>query len=251
MTYIAIPKLDLWCRIRLRGTLSFNPTSLFSGNTGGWWDASDSTTTFQDTAGTVPAVANNDPVARINDKSGNGNNLLQATAGKRPILKTSGGLWWLEFDGVSMSLTASFTYNDPANRIHAIQVIAWTINKYVLDGVNVNNCAILMDTVTPQLSCFAGLVAPSTTDCTVGVNHVLSNVANGASSNIAVDNIAPTSGNSGAGTVKGGVSLGAAGNDTSFSNIRFYAGIDIGRVLTAGESASCRTFFGAKAGLSL
>lgn len=54
-----------------------------------WWDFSDTTTLFQDTAATTPATANNDPVGRVNDKSSNGRNLTQATAGARPLLKTS------------------------------------------------------------------------------------------------------------------------------------------------------------------
>jgi hypothetical protein len=58
-------------------------------------DSSDATTLFQDEAGTVPAVADTDPVGRWNDKSDNGWHLLSpdGVAGgndtNRPALRTN------------------------------------------------------------------------------------------------------------------------------------------------------------------
>jgi hypothetical protein len=47
-------------------------------------------------------VANDgDPVGYIEDSSGNGHDVHQTTAGKRPIFKTSGGLNWFEGDGAT------------------------------------------------------------------------------------------------------------------------------------------------------
>lgn len=64
----------------------FNPLSLFaSGEQGAWYDPSDLSTMFQDTAGTTPVTATGQTVARINDKSGRGNHATQATAASRPI----------------------------------------------------------------------------------------------------------------------------------------------------------------------
>jgi len=57
-------------------------------------------TMFQDSAGTTPVTTDGDPVGKILDKSGRGNHASQATAAKRPLYKTSGGLHWLQFDGV-------------------------------------------------------------------------------------------------------------------------------------------------------
>lgn len=56
-------------------------TQLFSveGLDGAWFDFTDTSTLWQDTAGTTPATANLDPVARADDQSGNGHNLTQAT----------------------------------------------------------------------------------------------------------------------------------------------------------------------------
>jgi len=69
----------------------FGVSNLFAGGTyGGWWDAGDIATLFQDSAGTIPVTADGDPVGRITDKSGNGKHLIQATAGSRPLYKIDG-----------------------------------------------------------------------------------------------------------------------------------------------------------------
>jgi len=85
---------------RRGGGAAFDPASLFlSGELGFWYDPSDLTTMFQDTAGTVPVTAAGQLVARINDKSGRGANGTQATEARRPILRQdAAGNHYLEFD---------------------------------------------------------------------------------------------------------------------------------------------------------
>lgn len=86
----------------------FSPSQLFGPTTKGmWFDPSDLTTMFQNSNGTTPVTADGDPVGYIADKSGRGNHFIQATAGKRPLYKTSGGLSWLDFDGVDDALACA------------------------------------------------------------------------------------------------------------------------------------------------
>lgn len=93
--------LDLAPDIGIGSGRRFSPASLFAASEpGGWWDPSDLTTLFQDTAGTVPVTAAGQSVARVNDKSGRGNNLTQSTAGNRPTYQVDGtGRGHLLFDG--------------------------------------------------------------------------------------------------------------------------------------------------------
>jgi D-alanyl-D-alanine carboxypeptidase len=79
------------------------------GVSGAWLDPSDMSTLYQDAAGTTPVTAADQPVGRIEDKSGNGNHATQSTASRRPILRTDGTLWWLEFDGTDDFLTFGAT----------------------------------------------------------------------------------------------------------------------------------------------
>jgi hypothetical protein len=76
------------------------PASLFaSGEQGGWYDPSDLSSMFQDSAGTTPAAVGQ-PVGLIRDGSGRGNDLTQPAAASRPVLRQdAGGRHYLEFDG--------------------------------------------------------------------------------------------------------------------------------------------------------
>jgi hypothetical protein len=71
-----------------RSASRFTPSRLFSaGEQGAWFDPSDFSTMFQDSAGSTPVTAVEQPVGRINDKSGRGNNATQGTAAARPTLR--------------------------------------------------------------------------------------------------------------------------------------------------------------------
>jgi hypothetical protein len=89
------------------GSPSFSPADI--AGLALWLDASDAATLFQDAAGTTPAVADNDPVGRWADKSGNGRHVTQATAGSRGTLKTAvqNGRGVVRFDGTADHLTSS------------------------------------------------------------------------------------------------------------------------------------------------
>lgn len=73
---------------------------------GAWYDPSDFSTLFQDSAGTTPVTVVQQALGRVNDKSGRGNNATQATAASRSILRQDvGGSYYLEFDGIDDGLT--------------------------------------------------------------------------------------------------------------------------------------------------
>lgn len=73
----------------------------FASEPGVWYDPSDLSTLFQDSAGTVPVTAVEQPVGLILDKSGRGNHAFQATATSRPVLQQdASGRYYLSFDGV-------------------------------------------------------------------------------------------------------------------------------------------------------
>lgn len=80
------------------GGAPFDPSDL---TLTAWWDISDLSTLWQDTAGTTAVTADGQSVARVDDKSGGGLNWLQSTSGNRPLYKTDGSLHWLLFDGVN------------------------------------------------------------------------------------------------------------------------------------------------------
>lgn len=99
----------------------FSPGGLFTGGSvGAWYDPSDISTLFQDSAGTIPVTADGDPVGKILDKSGNGKHLIQGTSASRPVYKIDGStgkpyLWtndsdaWMSVGGFDLSGTENAT----------------------------------------------------------------------------------------------------------------------------------------------
>ena len=66
----------------------FWPSNLFLGGIpGAWYDPTDLSTMFQDSTGTTPVTAVEQPVGLILDKSGNANHATQATAASRPTYR--------------------------------------------------------------------------------------------------------------------------------------------------------------------
>lgn len=91
-----------------RSDASWTPLLLFTGGArGGWWDPSDLSTLFQDTAGTVPVTAPGQAVALFRDKSGNGNDLTQTSPAARPVLQNDGINNYLQFSGNQYLLRAA------------------------------------------------------------------------------------------------------------------------------------------------
>ncbi len=86
-----------------------------NGEQGAWYDPSDFSTMFQDSAGTTPVTATGQPVGRLLDKSGRGNHQTQATAAARPVLQQDAqGFYYLDFDGVDdgMNCVVNFSATD-------------------------------------------------------------------------------------------------------------------------------------------
>lgn len=101
----------------------WSPRILFAaGEQGAWYDLSDTSTVWGDIARTSPAAAG-DTVAVVDDKSGRGNNMVQATVSKQPIYQIDGtGRPYLEFDGTddSMQTTAFAAGSNAAQSVMGI-----------------------------------------------------------------------------------------------------------------------------------
>lgn len=91
-----------------------------------FFDPSRSETMFQDEAGANPVSANAQPLGRWGDLSGNGHDLVQATATARPAYRTDGVLHWVEMDGVDDALATLPVFNvqNPVTLILGYQMIS-------------------------------------------------------------------------------------------------------------------------------
>lgn len=109
----------------VRGAFTqFLPSSLFGASDQGYWyDNQDLTTMFQDTAGTVPVTAVEQPVGLQLDKSGKGNHrIAPGPTPSRPILRQdANGIYYLDTDGVDdwmrTAATVDFSGSDKVTLI--------------------------------------------------------------------------------------------------------------------------------------
>lgn len=92
------------------------------------WDPTVSGSLWQDTSAAT-AAGDGDPLGRIDDQSGNGNNALQTTSTKRPLLDIIDGKPWIVCDGVDDGMT--FTNVKPA-MVAAVYYIATAGNNWSL-----------------------------------------------------------------------------------------------------------------------
>lgn len=80
----------------------FSPSQLFAGGeVGCFYNFTDTSSLWQDVSATTQADTNGDLVARADDLSGNGANLLQPTSPNRPVFESGSGV---SFDGSNDTL---------------------------------------------------------------------------------------------------------------------------------------------------
>jgi hypothetical protein len=107
--------------------LEWSPRTLFAaGEQGVWYDPSDRATLWQNVAGTIPVTAPGQLVARVDDKSGQGNHLLQSAAAAMPVYQVdASGRPHLQFDGVDDRMQAVAF----AARANAAQCVAGVLRS--------------------------------------------------------------------------------------------------------------------------
>ena len=234
---------------RLSGVLGFNPASLFAnGEEGAWYDPSDSSTVWQDAAGTTPAGVG-DPVGRIDDKSGNGNHATQSTPTARPTLQVSGGLYYLDFDGTDdlMATTFASAQAQPNTISAAIKFDQGSRNEYVADGIGSDRNGIYKP--TDKLFIYAG---SNVSDPSVaGTSEIVfTGHFNTTSSVLRVDGTQVATGDAGV-LNWGGITLASNRIASNWMDGRIYGFIGVNRTLTAGEIDGVESYLAAKSGATL
>ena len=153
-----------------------------------------------------------DLVSSWGDKSGNGNDLVQATETNKPTWNSNGVL----FDGVDNFMKAvAFTLIQPEFIYIVFKQVTWTSNARVFDGNSGNSGTLVQNGTTPNLNAYAGAFSTASTDLTLDTYGIVRVLFNGASSTFQVNDNAQTTGNFGAANM-GGFQLGFS---LAYSNI--------------------------------
>ena len=223
--------------------IAWTPRALFAaGEDGFWLDPSDLSTLWQDTSGTTPAAVG-DPVGRIDDKSGNGNNAIQGTAANRPILRQDAdGAYYLEFDGSNDRLVVT---NAMGTQVFACVPMLVTGGgvKVFYDGItsghrmslfrdgNFYYAMLKSGPVSVPLNALVGATKENTMAQFDGTSSRFDSM-NASVSGVAFSTTdSPT-----------GVTIGSAFDGTFAGALRVYGAIFVCRVATSGERSSANAW---------
>jgi hypothetical protein len=217
---------------------AFTPASISSATKLGWWKADAGL--FQNTALTIPAVADGDPVGGWADQFGS-NALIQATAGKRGALKLNiqNGLPVVRFNPassqqISVNLLSQGTQAQPYSYFFAFRMRSTgNIVNIFLCNSDASNPYFSV-TSAPAWDVFCG-----TADRSFGTSdtnfHIMSFEMNGALSKWRVDGVpeAQISATPGANSIDG-INLASIGGGTPTN----FSDCDFGEVILLGGTAS-------------
>jgi hypothetical protein len=166
----------------------------------------------------VGITATGGAVSEWADQSGNGRNLFQLTASRRPSLVQDLSILW---NGTSHFLkTPAFTLAQPETIYLLMKQVTWTGGDYIFDGNATNTGAMRQVSSTPRIDLFGGGSSADNANLPVDTWGVVTGQINGASSITMVNNLLTTSSGDIVGDMNG-FTLGASGNGTGqFSNIQ-------------------------------
>ena len=195
---------------------------------------------------------NGDPVTTWLDQSGNGNDVTQAVAGKKPTFTTAiiNGKPVVRFDGAGDYLKAvAFALNQPEHVFLVMKVIVGLLNQYYFDGDAQDDMAAIQRSAGANFAQFAGAFGPTVTLGTTNF-RIINALYNGALSNVSLDGGADNLGNVGAINALG-VSIGGNGVDASHSNFDLAEFLIYDVDLSADEESSVETYLSNKYGIAL
>lgn len=215
-----------------------------------WWiDASDSSTTFQNSGLSTPATANNDPVGGLKDKSSNAKNATQATSGFRPLLKTAdkNGKNTLLFDGVDDYLqSATWTVSAQPWTVFIVFQYLDNTGRPIFSGVSKRNL-LGAGLTTFRIYADTGADFANTTVNEDANWHIAKIVFNGASSTFAFDGAADTTFAASPGTGGSeGVTMGAYETLNLWGNVKIAEMFIYASTVSSGDSTSAFSYLNTK-----
>ena len=207
------------------------------------------TGTFQ-TVGGVAAAADADPVGEWKDQSGSGNDVSQATAGFRPLLKTNiqSGKPVVRFDGVDDILrSGNITQAQPLTFFLIMKVIVRTDFAQVVSFGGGNGNGFKQSNVIDRYALDANDDSSnvSYTGLDLSTFELLTILYNGASSELWFNTVSQGTGNPGTNGFAGttlSLARSGPGGSASYSNIDVAELLVYGAVLSAADRASVEAY---------
>lgn len=229
----------------------------------GWYDPSDISTLFQDTAGTTPVTSPGQGIGRISDKGGEGYHATQGTLANQSLWQTT----YSTFDGVNDSWAIpaiDFTTTDKITVVSGIYKNSdataqriWvttaapattdgTFDLLAVYGGGLPQAGIGSRGVTQRAVVPVGAASPGPYVIS-GIGNIGAPLAQVRSNGVSAQTVATQGG----GTYGNHASsIGSVGGLNSFLNGRFYGLMIFGRLLSPDELALCERYMAQKMGIT-
>lgn len=192
-------------------------------------------------------------VGNIQDLTGNARHLVPTGDTNRPTLRQSGGVTYLEFNGSNNNARMTMTLAQPMTRVSLLQQISWSNTDTILDGGSIDSCRVYQAISSPTIyvRSVSGIITPSPMPA-VGTWFVLTEVFNGASSKVKINNGSYVTGTLG-GTAPNGFTVGGRGDGAGavFANIGWGGTVITSDSMSDADVTSCVEYFAAKGGITL
>lgn len=188
-------------------------------------------------------------VGTLRDRSGNAYHLNAATDAARPILRNSGALYWLEFDGTDDAMRAAFTISTAWSRYSALKVNTYVASDRIFSGGANDKGDVEMGTTTGTIR---HVLQPDYATPATGTAYTLSEAVNGTAGTFSANAGTPTSMGTVSSTDPGGITVGAYWNGAVhavYGAISFYGCAMRVASFSAGELTSLEAYYKTKAGL--
>lgn len=213
-----------------------------------WYDVGPSYCYVERGGGTTLSSVNG-VVGTLRDRSGNAYHLNAPTDAARPLLRNSGALYWLEFDGTDDAMRAAFTMTTAWSRYGAIKVNTHVDGDRIYSGGANDKGDVEMATPSNTIRY---VFQPTYTTAATGTAYTLSEAVNGTAGTWSANAGTPASMGTVASTDPGGVTVGAYWNGAihaSYGAINWYGATIRVAPFTAPQLADLETYYRQQAGL--
>ncbi|MDP3493430.1 MAG: hypothetical protein Q8R82_09965 [Hyphomonadaceae bacterium] len=217
------------------------------------FDPSDLTTMFQETTGasaTIPAVVDS-PVGSILNIGTAGGYATASADANRPLLRLSGGLYYLDFDGTNDCLVFAHggSITNPVDRLSAIRQSTWTSADRIFTGSS-SGRILKQVTASPQLNMENGAELTLSPGLAVATPGVITERFNGVTSAIALNANAYVTGSGGL-NAAANLYIASETNSTRWSDIDLFGFVQFHAAQIDASITTVRTWLAAKAGVTL
>lgn len=212
-----------------------------------WYDVAPAYCYVERTGGGTTLSSIDGVVGTIRDRSGNDRHWAATSDAARPLLKQSGELYYLQFDGVDDRMSVTVALPTPVYRVSAVRQVSWTSGDRLFWGGTASASFLFNITSTPNIAHFSGVTGPLNGNLPVGTAGVVTEVWSAENNTLQVNNTAAvtqTVANVAQTTLE-------TADATNHGNNDYFGVVALSGAVSAPDLALLKTYLGTKCGITI